>query len=757
MATAEAPSNSAPDSGIMPLTLRVEGMDCAACAVKIENALKRLPGVTDISVNYTLERLSLRLDEDRTPRAAVEKKITALGYLPKSMEGAPGPIGHDGDAVEERKAVGRAWWRTRKGRLVIGIGAALALAFLVSLIASGFSHLAYIAAAVIGLVPFGRRAIAGAASGTPFSIETLMSVAAVGAIAIGAAEEAAVVVFLFAIGELLESVAAGRARAGIEALVKLIPRVARLEQGGQLIEVPVERLAIGDVVIVRPGDRVPSDGEVIDGISEVDEAPVTGESMPVNKEAGATVYAGSINANGVLRVRITRTAADNTIARIIHLVEEAQGAKAPTARFIDRFSAVYTPAAMAVAALVIVVPPLLFGADWTTWIYRGLATLLIACPCALVISTPAAIASGLAAGARCGLLIKGGAALETLGKVVTVAFDKTGTLTVGKPVVTDVVAVEGSDGEVLARAAAVEQGSSHPLGAAIVRAAESRGIPVRKTFGGAVAIPGKAVTARLREGFVVVGSPRYAAELGPVPEDLSARLIALEAEGKTTVVVLLARRIIGLIALRDEPREDAVAGIAWLRALGIRAVMLTGDNSRTAAAIAGGLGVEAQAELLPDAKLSAIGALRKCGPVAMIGDGINDAPALAAASVGVAMGGGTDVALETAEAALLKNRVTGVAELVALSRATLRNIWQNVALALGLKGVFLFTTLFGVTSLWMAILADTGATVLVTINALRLLRFQATIPARAAATTGIGQLAARNYPGAATLAHRRST
>jgi Zn2+/Cd2+-exporting ATPase len=752
VATVDALSNSAPDSGSAPLKFRVEGMDCAACAAKIENALRYLPGITDINVNYVQESLSLRLNEHRTPRAAIEKKISALGYVLRSMEGASGPNLHDGNAADERSAAGYPLWRTRKGQLVILIGTALALAFLVSLIAPDLSHLAYIVAAAIGLIPFGRRAIAGALSGTPFSIETLMSVAAVGAIAIGAAEEAAVVVFLFAIGELLETVAAGRARAGIEALVKLVPRVARLEQDGQLIEVPVERLAIGDVVVVRPGDRLPSDGDVIDGISEVDEAPVTGESVPLTKEAGARVYAGSINANGVLRVRITRTAADNTIARIIHLVEEAQGAKAPTARFIDRFSAVYTPAVMAVSALIIVLPPLLFGADWTTWIYRGLATLLIACPCALVISTPAAIASGLAAGARRGLLIKGGAALETLGKIVTVAFDKTGTLTVGRPAVTDIVGLEGSENEVLALAAAVEKGSSHPLGAAIVSAAENRNIRPPRAFGSAVAIPGQAVTARLREGFVAVGSPRYAAQLGPVPDEVSARLTALEAEGKT-VVVLLAMRIVGLIALRDQPREDAIAGIAWLKALAIRVVMLTGDNSRTAAAIAGGLGIEAQAELLPDAKLSAIGALRKSGPVAMIGDGINDAPALAAASVGVSMGGGTDVALETAEAALLKNRVTGVAELVALSRATLRNIWQNIALALGLKAVFLFTTLFGITSLWMAILADTGATVLVTINALRLLRFRAVMPAAAA---GQRQLASRDMPGPAALTHRRS-
>ena len=704
------------------LKMRVEGMDCGACAVKVENALKRLPGVSDISMNYAIETLSLRLDEDRTSRDAIENKIRGLGYTPIA---ADGPSSAVGTLTEEEVAAStQPWWQSRKGRMVLGLAALLAAAFVVSRLEPGLSPWVFGAAALVGLVPFARRAIAGALSGTPFSIETLMTVATLGAIAIGAAEEATVVIVLFAVGELLETVAAGRARAGIEALINLVPRTARIEEDGDVREVPVERLRVGDIAVVRPGDRVPSDGEVIEGQSEVDEAPVTGESVPVSKGAGDQVYAGSINANGLLRVRLTHTAADNTIARIIHLVEEAQASKAPTARFIDRFSAYYTPAAMAVSALIIVGPPLVAGADWYTWIYRGLAILLIACPCALVISTPAAIASGLAAGARRGLLIKGGAALETLGKVTTVAFDKTGTLTVGRPRVTDVIAVEGSEDDALAKAAAVERGSSHPLGLAIIAAAEARGLSIPRTIDGAAAIPGKAVTARLEEGFVSVGSPRYAAEKASLSDEAQARIQALEAEGKSVVVVLASKRLIGVVALRDEPREDAAAGIARLKELGIRPVMLTGDNRRTGSAIAGALGLDVQSELLPDAKLAVIDDLKKAGPVAMIGDGINDAPALATASVGVAMGSGTDVALETAEAALLKNRVMGVAELVALSRSTLANIWQNISIALGLKAVFLVTTLFGVTTLWMAILADTGATVLVTANALRLLRWR---------------------------------
>ncbi len=704
-------------AAVSAFKLRVEGMDCPACALKIENAMRRLPGVGDINVSYAAGTLALELDEDQTSARNIEETVKALGYTPVS--GATQGLGA---SRRER----RPWWQETKGRLVLGTGALFALAFVFSVVLPEWERWLFSAAALMNLVPFARRAVAGVRSGSPFTIETLMTVAALGAVSIGEAEEAAVVIFLFAVGELLETVAAGRARAGIEALIDLVPPTARRLRGesDDVEEIPAADLAVGDVVVVRPGDRIPSDGEVVAGVSEVDEAPVTGESVPVTKEPGAKVYAGTINANGELRVAVTRAASDNTIARIIHLVEEAQEAKAPTARMIDRFSRWYTPGAMLAALLVMVVPPLAFGGDWMTWIYRGLATLLIACPCALVISTPAAIASGLAAGARKGLLIKGGAALETLGKVQTVAFDKTGTLTRGRPQVTDVVAVESDEGSVLAKAAAIERNTSHPLGQAIVETAQKRTLELPATFGGGVAIPGKAVSARLRDGFASVGSPRYAAEQTALASDLAERIASLESEGKTVVILLSGKTIEGLIALRDEPRPDAREGVKRLAEKGIQALMLTGDNARTAHAIAGQLGLEARAELLPDAKLVEIGKLKATGPIAMVGDGINDAPALAAASVGVAMGGGTDVALETADAALLKNRVTGVAELIALSQATLSNIWQNIAIALGLKAVFLVTTLAGMTTLWMAILADTGATVLVTLNALRLLTWR---------------------------------
>jgi Cd2+/Zn2+-exporting ATPase len=471
-----------------------------------------------------------------------------------------------------------------------------------------------------------------------------MSVAALGAVAIGAAQEAAVVVVLFAFGELLENVAAGRARAGIRALAGLIPRTARRENaGGSVEEIPADRLAIGDVVQIRPGDRVPCDGMIIEGTSALDESPVTGESAPVPRGPGEAVLAGSVNADaGLLRVRTTRAASDNTVARIVRLVEEAAASRAPTQRFVERFAEWWTPAAMVAAAAVVLMPPLLLGGDWWTWTYRGLALLLIACPCALVISVPAAVASGLSAGARFGLLVKGGAALEAIGAARTVAFDKTGTLTRGRPKVTDVVPlVAGSDERSLLRlAAAVEQGSSHPLGRAILERAATMGIelPVATS---ARAVPGRAVQAIVDGRLIAVGSPRHAFQVGTGLGKGNAQAETLEAEGKTVVAVLADAVVLGLIALRDEPRADAIEGLAALKRMGVAVVMLTGDNEQTGRAIGGELGLDVRAQLLPEDKLREIARLKEQGPVVMVGDGINDAPALAAASVGVAMGGGT--------------------------------------------------------------------------------------------------------------------
>ncbi|WP_345822122.1 heavy metal translocating P-type ATPase [Methylobacterium fujisawaense] len=725
---AGADRTSFPTNGPEALRYRVRGMDCPTCAGKIETAVSRLPGVANVRVNYGSQVLDLALDEAATPRAELEGRIERLGYgvapLPTAADLAMAQASGGAPPAETAEEPEPPLWRSRKALLGILIGALFAAGFLVERIAPGLAgEYAYWPGALVGLAYYGRRAAVAAFAGTPFSIEMLMSVATAGALAIHAAEEAAIVVLLFTVGEMLEVVAAGRARAGIKALAALVPKTARLVKAdGTIREVPAASLAIGQVVVVRPGDRVPADGVITDGASSLDESPITGESVPKPKEVGDPVYAGSVNADGALQVRVTKTAADNTVARILHLVEEAQASKSPTARFIDRFSAVYTPVAFAFAAAVAVVPPLL-GADWGTWIYRGLALLLIACPCALVLSTPAAIASGLAAGARRGLLVKGGAALEAIGRVRTVAFDKTGTLTAGRPRVSDILvfAPDASERSLLGLAAAVESGSSHPIARAILDRASADGVPLRPTRD-ARAIPGKAVQATVMGQTVLVASPRHAAESARLGPEAERAVADLEAGGRTVVIVVRGAEALGAIAVRDEPRADAAAGISALRKLGVRSVMLTGDNRRTGEAVASELGLDVKAGLLPHDKLAEIAALKAAAPVAMVGDGINDAPALAAASVGIAMGGGTDAALETADAAVLNERVGDVAALVSLSRATLGNIRQNVAIALGLKAVFLVTTIAGITGLWPAILADTGATVLVTANALRLLR-----------------------------------
>ncbi|MDN3568853.1 heavy metal translocating P-type ATPase [Paeniroseomonas aquatica] len=729
---------------------RVEGMDCAACVAKVEGALKRLPDVSDVSVNLMAERLTLQLAPGQTDAAAIERSLSALGYTGRpivSSSTAPGPASLDDahhhsagsdEAAHEHGVAGhghdhddpadadKPWYATGKARLVWILGALVLSAYALSLVLPPrLTYPLFLVATAAAIVPFGRRAFALARAGNPFSIETLMVTAAVGAAIIGAAEEAAIVVLLFALGEMLENVAAGRARAGIRALATLMPRTAlRQRADGTTEEIQASRLAVGDLILIRPGDRVPGDGRIEEGQSALDESPVTGESVPVSRGPGEAVVAGSINTDGALRVRITRAASDNTIARIIRMVEDATASRAPTQRFIERFSTYWTPGAMVVALLVILVPPFLLGWDWWTSLYRGLAVLLIACPCALVISVPAAMASGLSAGAKRGLLIKGGAALEEMGTARTVAFDKTGTLTVGRPRVTDVLAAPNvAEDDLLAMAGGVEQGSSHPLAKAVVAAAEQRGLTIPPASSQSAVI-GKAVTARVGDRQVAVGSPSYAQATGVNLEALAEAISTLESEGKTVVVVLSDSKLMGVLAIRDEPRADAAEGVAALTALGIRSVMLTGDNIRTGTAIATGLGLEVKAALMPDDKLREIATLRQAGAVVMVGDGINDAPALAAASVGVAMGGGTDVALETADAAVLKDRVTGVAELVQLSRATMVNVRTNVGLAVGLKLVFLVTTLLGITGLWPAILADTGATVLVTLNALRLLAWK---------------------------------
>ncbi len=696
------------------LVWKVEGMDCASCAATIGAALERVPGVSDIRVSVTNETLTLALNELLTPSSVVESKVASLGYKPSRIG--------QGSAASTAIPSPRRWWQTPKAKIAVIAGALLGASYAASLVLPELSYWVFLLATIVAAAPIARRATMAALAGAPFTIEMLLTIAAAGAIVIGAVEEAAVVVFLFAVGEVLEGFAASKARAGIKALGALVPKTAFVEENGQLREVAADTLRIGQIVVARTGDRIPADGEVVEGMSSVDESPITGESVPRLKEPGAAVFAGSINHEATLRIRVSRAAQDNTIARIITLVEEAQDSKAPTERFIDRFSRIYMPLVVGIAILVAIVPPLVVGAEWGTWIYRALALLLIGCPCALVISVPAAIASSLSSAAKHGLLIKGGSVIEALAGAQTVAFDKTGTLTRGEPIVTDIVAGDGNIATFLATVSALERESSHPLAKAIVDRATAENISaVNATT--VKSIAGKGVEGEVASQKIFVGAPRFAREAGTIGAPLAQQIHALEAEGKTVVVAIANGEAIGLLALRDEPRSDARAGIAALKAAGIDTVMLTGDNKATAAAIARELGVEARAEMMPEDKVMTIRQLAEKRKVIMVGDGINDAPALAAAHVGVAMGSGTDVALEAADAALLRNRVQDIATLIGLSRATMRNIRQNVTIALGLKVAFLVTTVFGVTGLWIAVFADTGATVLVTLNAMRLLGY----------------------------------
>jgi Cd2+/Zn2+-exporting ATPase len=734
---------------------RVEGMDCASCSTKIDTAVRRFPGVSDVSVSVAKEMMVVSHDAD-IDYAAIEKQVGRLGYgvtrLPSAATEAEveaantdggqnqhghehGDHGHKHHAHHNDSEAGAPelhghdhqleagpWWQSKKALLTAASGLALVVAYGVAKAFPTTAPYAFIIAMFVGLVPIARRAFAAAMAGTPFSIEMLMTIAAVGAVTINASEEAASVVFLFLVGELLEGIAAAKARSSIQSLTALVPKTALREENGQTLEVSAESLAVGDIILSRPGERIPADGVIVSGESDINEAPVSGESIPVRKGMDAIVFAGTVNGDSALRIRVSAAAADNTIARVVRLVEEAQESKAPTERFIDRFSRFYTPGVVAVAALVAIMPPLVIGGSWSEWIYKGLAILLIGCPCALVISTPAAIAASLSAGARRGLLLKGGAVLECLGKITAVAFDKTGTLTEGKPAVTDVIGFERDASDVLKIAAALETGSSHPFATAILAkaAADKLSIPAAS---GSKAIGGKGVTGTVDGAEAFLGSPQSVQKQIEISNKRLAQIEELNLAGKTVSVLTIGGALAGAIAIQDEPRADTLDGLKALTAKGIKIVMLTGDNAKTASAIGKRLGIDVRAELLPADKLRIVERLQAQGyVVAKVGDGINDAPALAAANVGIAMGGGTDVALETADAAILHGRVGDVARMIDLSSRTMTNIHQNITVALGLKAVFLVTTVLGITGLWPAILADTGATVLVTINALRLLR-----------------------------------
>jgi Cd2+/Zn2+-exporting ATPase len=585
---------------------------------------------------------------------------------------------------------------------------------------------AYLAAIVVGGLPIFRAAVAGLRA-RHLDMNVLMSAATIGAVGIGQWAEAASVVVLFASGNALQVYAIDRTRGAVRALVKLAPNEVLVRRGDAEVVVPASEVGVGETVIVRPGERLAVDGRVIEGSSAVDEAPVTGESVPVEKGAGDVVYSGSLNGQGGLLVEATKRAGDSTLQRIARLVQEAQAKKAPAEQFVDRFSRVYTPVVVAVAVVIAVVPPLL-GAGFGEWFYRALALLIIACPCALVISTPVTVVSGIGAASRRGILLKGGAALEAAGRLKALAFDKTGTLTEGRPVLSRTVALGGrAEAEVLALAAALERRSEHPLAhallsAAMEPAAAGAGLPPVEGF--------RSVAGRGAEGVVLgkrylIGSPRLFDERGVSLDGAVEALGAVEAAGETPVLLGSDEAIVAVFGLADAVRPDARSTLGALRAAGVgELVMLTGDAEAPARRIARELGVGYRARLLPEQKVEAVRELvEEHGEVGMVGDGVNDAPALAASSVGFAMGAaGTDVALETADVALMQDDLPKLAEAVRLSRAAEGIIKQNVAVSIAIKGLFVVLAPFGLVALWLAVLADMGTSIAVTLNGLRLFR-----------------------------------
>ena len=689
----------------------VSGMDCPACARKVEKAVSSIPGVIEAKVLFATEKLVVKYDQ-------VE--------LTETIETAVQKTGFSLSEVGAKKKQGPAtFWQSyiQPNLQIIAIAAAMLFATLIKDFSPVLSERLFIVTCLLGLYPVAKQAVKLARSGTPFAIETLMSVAALGALYLGETVEAAMVLLLFLIGERLEAFASSRARSGVQALMALVPENATQIVDGERVEVAVTELKPGDVIEVSPGARLPADGQLITYAASFDESALTGESVPVEHIKGNAIMAGAVVVDKVVRITITSKQGENAMDRILHLIEEAESRKAPLERFLDKFSRWYTPLMMFVALMVIVIPPSLFAQPWETWVYRGLALLLIACPCALVISTPAAITSGLAAAAKRGALIKGGAALEQLGKVETIAFDKTGTLTEGKPQVIDVTPLQGWNEQQLLRVVgAIEVGSSHPLALSLVNKVKEMGIDIPESENKRALI-GSGVEGDVDGHTYQVLSPSKVTFA--LDSSAQEQVASLEMQGKTVVVAIeLPQTVIGLIAWQDTLRSDAKAAVERLSQLGVESIMLTGDNPRSAEAISSVVGMQSKASLLPADKVSYVEELTRRSHVAMVGDGINDAPAMKTANVGIAMGGGTDVALETADSALTHNRLTELPAMIGLSQATMRNIRQNVALALGLKGVFLVTSLFGITGLGVAVLADSGATALVTLNALRLLRFK---------------------------------
>lgn len=695
-------------------TFRIEGLSCANCAKIFEDNVKNIDGVTDAKINFGASKIYVE-------GAATVEEIERAGAFE-----------HLKIRDEKEKRIERVpFWKQKENWKVY----ASAFILLISLVLSakyGEGHIYqtigfFIAIALGGSSLFwtGLKNL----SKLTFDMNTLMTIAIIGAAIIGEWREGGIVVILFAISEAMERYSMDKARQSIELLMNLAPSEALIRRGNQEMILPVDDIELHDVMIVKPGQKVAMDGVVKKGSSSLNQAAITGESIAVHKSVGDEVYAGTLNEEGLLEIEVTKRVEDTTIAKIIQLVEDAQAEKAPSQAFVDKFAKYYTPAIMAAAFLIMIVPPLLMDGEWGVWIYQGLAALVVGCPCALIVSTPVAVVTAIGNAARNGVLIKGGIHLEEAGHLKVIAFDKTGTLTEGKPAVTDIIAYDSDEEQALSIAAAIEKGSAHPLAAAIVEKAKALNldIDIHKTDD-VQSITGKGISAVINGNRYYVGSPGLFKEKMSVflSDEVNSQISGLQAEGKTVMILASDDAVMLLIAVSDRVRESAGLAIDRLHRAGIeKTVMLTGDNTRTAEAVAKQVGVtDVRAELLPEEKLNFIKDLRKdYEHVAMIGDGVNDAPALAAASVGVAMGGaGTDTALETADIALMADDLDKLPYTIKLSRKALKIIKQNITFSLAIKALALVLVIPGWLTLWIAIFADMGATLIVTLNSMRLLR-----------------------------------
>ncbi len=694
------------------VVVRVAEMDCQDEVKAIEGKLRTLPGIATWQVNLLERSLRIQFDPRALAPDAILAAIQNLGMTP---------------AVASQAAVRIAW---RQDPLVLStaasgilLGSGLVAGWL------GAPPSLFIFVLAMALLTGGwmtARQAVRAVLARRLDMNVLMTIAVVGAVALGDWGEGATVAFLFALAQLLESYSLDRARQAVRRLLDVTPPQATVRRNGEEVRVPVAAVNPGERILIRPGERIPLDGIVRDGTSGVNQAPITGESMPVEKTPGTQVFAGSINGEGALEVEVTHRAQDTMLARIIALVEEAQAQKAPSQAFVERFAAIYTPAVIAGAVLIATLPPILLAQPAWPWIYRALVLLVIACPCALVISTPVSVVFGLARAARAGVLIKGGRYLEALGQLKALALDKTGTLTRGTPEVVEVRPLNGTDAqEVLRLAAAVEARSEHPLAAAILRAARAQGVTWPEATG-FTAVAGRGAYAEVNGHRYHLGSHRYAEELGVCNSEVEKLLQELEARGQTPAILSDRARVLGILGLADQVREVSAESLQGLRRLGVGPlVMLTGDVRGTAEAIARRVGVdEVRSELLPDQKVAAIKDLvRQHRRTGMVGDGINDAPALAAATVGIAMGAaGTDAAIETADVALMSDDLRQLPFAVALGRRALRIIRANIGLSLATKAAFVLLAVLGQATLWMAVAADMGTSLLVIFNGMRLLR-----------------------------------